>query len=102
MPRSRLELHRIFEDILGTKNVYYQPPPNIFINYPAIIYSRKTIDNQFADNFPYAQTVCYEVTVIDYDPDSDIVMRISSLPLCRFDRHYTSDQLNHDAFTLYF
>ena len=99
---SRLELQTQFEEILGSRNVYYQPPLSVKMNYPAIKYSRKTIDNTFADNSVYKQDYAYEVIVIDEDPESVIVEKISKLPMCIFDRHYTADNLNHDVFTLYF
>lgn len=99
---SRLELQAIFEDILGSRNVYYQPPASVRMSYPAIVYSRKDIENVHANDSAYKQNLCYEVTVIDRDPDSDIVMTVVKLPFCSYDRHFTSDNLNHDVFTLYF
>ena len=39
---------------------------------------------------------------VDKNPDSKFVEDISKLPMCRFDRHYTADNLNHDIFVLYF
>jgi two-component SAPR family response regulator len=71
------------------------------MNYPAIVYSRKGIDNTNANNIVYKQDDSYELTVIDPDPDSDVVRNISKLPMCRHDRHYKKDGLNHDTFTLY-
>ena len=99
---SRLELQTMLENLLGSRNVYYQPPASVRMNYPAIVYSRQNIENDFADNLVYNQSLAYEVVVIDENPDSEIVMSISKLPLCRFDRHYTADNLNHDVFTLYY
>lgn len=99
---SRLELQANFEDILGSRNVYYQPPASVRMSYPAIVYSRKDIENVHANDSTYKQNHCYEVTVIDRDPDSEIVLAIAKLPLCSFDRHFTSDNLNHDVFTLYY
>lgn len=98
---NRLELHELFCEILGNRNAYFQPPESIKMNYPAIIYSRKAIDNRCANNGVYKQDLGYEVIVVDKDPDSEIVAKVSCLPLCRFDRHYVADGLNHDAFTLY-
>ena len=98
----RLELQKLLETILGSRNVYYQPPASITMNYPAIVYSRYDIENFHADNSVYAQRTAYTVTVIDKNPDSDYVNKISMLPLCAFERHYTSDNLNHDVFRIYF
>ena len=97
---SRLELQNLLESILGSRNVYYQPPESIKIKYPAIIYSRNGIDNNFADDIVYMQNHTYQIIVIDANPDSEIVNKISKLPMCRYNRHYTSDNLNHDVFIL--
>lgn len=98
----RLELHEILCEILGSRNVYYQPPPSVQMKYPAIKYSRSGIHNTFADNKVYKQSNTYEIIVIDEDPDSEIVNKVSTLPMCRFDRHYEADRLNHDVFTLHY
>lgn len=99
---SRLELQTLLENILGSRNVYYQPPASVSMKYPAIIYSRDNIRNTFAGNRVYAQALAYSITVIDKNPDSEIVKKVSQLPMCTFDRHYVSDNLNHDVFTLFF
>lgn len=102
MARTREELQTELEELLGSKNVYYQPPPSMFMKYPAIVYHRNDIRAIHADNLPYRRGHVYDVTVIDEDPDSVIVEKVSKLPRCRFDRHYTADELNHDVFTLYY
>ena len=105
---KRLELHEILCGIVnitepdGNRHVYFQPPESVKIKYPAIIYSRNDIDNRFANNDVYKQTYNYQVTVIDRDPDSEIVDKVSKLPTCRFNRHFVSDNLNHDVFILYY
>ena len=96
---SRLELHALLRSIVP--NVYYQPPPSVRMNYPAIVYSRKNIDNTFANDSVYKQDHFYELIVIDKNPDSVYVETISKLPKCNYDRHYTADNLNHDVFTIY-
>lgn len=98
----RLELHELLVEILGSRNVYFQPPASIKMKYPAIVYSRNDFDNQHADNIPYVQKVGYQIIVIDKNPDSEIVSKIAGLPLCRYDRHYNSDNLNHDVFSIYY
>lgn len=102
MIARRLELQSLLESILGSRNVYFQPSNNVQMKYPAIVYSRNRIDNRDANNSVYLQNISYQVIVIDKNPDSEIVSKISKLPLCRYDRHYNADNLNHDVFTLYF
>ncbi len=99
---SRLKLQTELEELLGTKNVYYSPPASLKMQYPAIVYSRSDIDNAHANNSVYKQEYAYEITVIDRNPDSEIVKKVSRLPRCRFNRHYPSDNLNHDVFTIYY
>ena len=67
---KRLKLHGELVDLLGTRNVYFQPPESIKIRYPAIVYSRERIDEKFADNGTYNKTIGYKIVVIDEDPDS--------------------------------
>ena len=99
---NRIELQSLLEDVLGSRQVYFQPPANVTMKYPAIVYSRNRIDNTHANDEIYKQEISYSITVIDQNPDSEIVAKVSRLPMCRFDRHYKSDNLNHDVFTLYF
>lgn len=97
---TRLEVHEKLCEILGSRNVYFQPPASVAMRYPAIVYSLGKIDNTFANNDVYRQTRSYEITIIDKDPDSKIVDRVSLMPKFRFDRRYTSDNLYHNVFTL--
>ena len=99
---NRLDLHELLCEVLGSRNVYYSPPESVKIKYPAIVYSRSDIDNKFANDSVYKQSHVYSITVIDDDPDSEIVERMSSIPKCKFDRHFVSDNLNHDTFTIYY
>lgn len=99
---NRIDLQNKLEEILGSRNVYFQPPESIKMNYPAIVYSRNDIKNDFADDKVYTQSYVYTVTVIDKDPDSEIVGKVAALPHCKFDRNFKSGNLNHDVFTLYF
>lgn len=99
---TRLELHELLCDCLGSRNVYFQPPESIKMQYPAIVYSRDDIENNHANNGAYMQSTAYNIIVIDPDPDSEVVQKVSKLPMCMFDRHYAADNLNHDSFTIYY
>lgn len=99
---QRLELQNLFKNLLGSSNVYFQPPPTLKLEYPCIVYKRDSIKTAFADNAPYKHTKRYQVTVIDRNPDSDIPDKVAALPMCVFDRPYTADNLNHDVYTLFF
>jgi hypothetical protein len=96
----RTSLQILLETIAD--NVYFQPPSNVQMIYPCIVYERDMSSTDFANNGVYRQEIRYQITLIDRNPDSDIFSKISALPTCTFNRHFVSDNLNHDVFTLYF
>jgi len=99
---KRLDLHELLVNILGTRNVYFQPPPSVSMKYPAIRYSLSNIENVHADNAVYGTNKSYEITYLTTNPDDEIVDKLNTLPQCGFDRHYVSDNLYHYVFELYF
>ena len=99
---QRLQLHNTLIEVLGSNNVYFQPPSGFQMKYPCIVYSRDQKDEKFADDLLYNKTICYRVMIIDRDPDSEIPDRLAELRFCSFVTHYKVDQLNHDVYNLYF
>lgn len=100
---DRLNLHASLVHILGSDNVYFQPPESLKMKYPCIRYSLSGTVSRHADNRIYSSTKRYEVTVIDSDPDSDIHEKIlEQFQMCSFDRSYTADNLNHKTLTIYY
>lgn len=98
---QRLQLQTLLES-QGAKKVYFQPPPTLTMEYPAIVYVRDNIQSNHAGNLPYFQEDRYLLTVIDRNPDSDIPGAIARLPKCSFERGFRADQLNHSVFNIYF
>jgi hypothetical protein len=88
---DRGELHTMLISVLGSTHVY-----------PCIVYSRSGVKADFADDRLYINKKRYMVTVIDSNPDSLIPDKLAALPLCSFDRHFTSNNLNHDVYSMYF
>lgn len=100
---KRLELHQILSEVLGSTRVYFQPPENIKINYPCVIYARNYANARHADNNTYSFRYRYQITYIDREPDSDFPERlIQRLPMCVYDRSYTADNLNHEVLNVYY
>lgn len=99
---SRLDLQNKLEELLGNRHVYYQPPESLKMEYPCIRYSKNKIISKYANNKKYINTNLYTLTVIDRRPDNEVIQKILELPLSSFDRHYVSDNLNHDVINLYF
>ena len=100
---SRLELQAMFEEVLGSRNVYFQPPPTVKMKYDATRYSLGGKDLKRANNKLYLFTNEYEGVVITPDPDTTIPNTIlSTFEMCSFGRPYVADNLYHYPFTLYY
>ena len=99
---KRLELQTLLEGVLGTTNVYFQPPANKQMSYPCIVYAQDNAKTEFAGNHPYKRAKRYQVTVIDRDPDTMIPSDVAQLPLSNLNRIFTADNLHHFVFNLYY
>lgn len=97
---SRLKLHSELLEILGNNNAYFQPPSSVQLKYPAIIYERINIKNGHANNSVYSQNHFYQITVVDDNPDSEIMTKMSQFPTAKFTNFNTSNNLNHWVFTI--
>lgn len=98
---SRTDLGKKFRTEI-TPNVYFQPPETLKLSYPCVVYRLSSIDHQYADNKTYIGKRRYEVTLITKDPDDGLVQKIiDSFELCKFDRFFTSNNLNHNVFNIY-
>ena len=98
---SRLELHA--ELVKFLPNVYFQPPSNITILYPCIVYNKTGKNRHFANDVIYLSQQGYQITVIDKNPDSDVADRIEEyFKHCVINRYFTVDNLNHTTLSLYY
>lgn len=98
---SRLDLHTELLTFLPT--VYFQPPSDIRMTFPCIIY-RKTIKNRrHANNRIYNNTQEYELTLVERSPDSDLADRIEAhFQHATIGTSFVLDNLNHTTIKLYF
>lgn len=99
MGKPRSDLSDILHGICP--NVYFQPPSTLKLVYPCIIYKLENVNVKFANNGMYNYYDKYSVTYITRDPDDPVIHSIMQLPLCSFDRSYSSDNLHHYAYGIY-
>lgn len=100
---SRENLQIELEAVLGSRNVYFQPPSTIKMKYPAIVYSLGGIHSRYADNKNYINGKNYTVTLIHNDPDNEVIDEILiKFEYCSFDRMYVMDNLYHYAFEIFY
>lgn len=98
----RAELHSKLCSILGSNNIYFQPPESIKLQYPCIVYELSNIESTKADDIKFTLRKKYSVTFISLDPDSNIPEKLLQLRYCAYDRRFVNDNMYHDVFTIYF
>ena len=99
---TREELDALLCETIGSENVYFQPPENLQIQYPCIVYSLSGHLDHNADNRTYHRRREYDMVYITHDPDDTLIEAIADLPYCRMKRPYTADNLHHYPYTIYF
>ena len=95
----RSDFHKRLES-LGCR-AYFQPPSNVSMGYPCIVYELDRIVKKRADNGVYLKTRRYQVKLITKNPDDPMVDVLASMVHSEFERHYTADTLNHFVFNIY-
>lgn len=98
------KLYTALKDVVGDLvGVHYQPPQNLQLKYPCVIYEMDGLQNQFADNLPYAQMVRYSVTVMDKTPDSVLwTALLHKFQYVTLENVMNVDGIYHWNFTLYY
>ena len=97
----RVQLHRKLELLLGSRNVYFQPPTGTKLSYPCIVYNLATANDVHADNKIYRRLFRYTLIYITKDPDDPKRDEIDDIPYCAFDRVLANDNLYHYYYTIY-
>lgn len=98
---TQAELQTKLEELMGNKNVYYQPPQALRMSYDAIRYSLSRIDTRHANNGRYKNMNCYDLILITRRPDPEVLERLLDLPYSSLGKPYVSDNLYHYPITLY-
>ena len=98
---SRTDLHMELLNICN--NVYFQPPNNLQIKYPCIVYNKRIVDTKYADDKVYSMTQRYEVITMSQDPDSAIAQQIiNTIPYCTISSTFVVDNVYHTTLRLYY
>lgn len=95
-------LQGLLMEVLGSRNVYFQPPSNVQMQYPCIKYELDIFEKTYAENNMYQRSTRYQVTYITTKVDSDVPEKLLALPLCSFERFYTADNLYHYVYRIFY
>lgn len=99
---KRLELHEILCDVLGSRNVYFQPPENLKMKFPCIIYEHDNNYIAHADNRKYSKMRKYTITIVTNDPDTDIPEKLDEIPFTEFNRRFVADNMHNIVYSIYY
>lgn len=103
MARSRVGLNDIFKEILGSGNVYFNPPESLKLNYPCIVYNYDSGDSIFADDSAYQFNRKYSAQYISKKADDIMSDRIATeIPMCTMGRNFIQDNMYHYNYTIYY
>lgn len=99
--RTYRDLLHMLQQAVGHIRVYFQPPENLKIEYPAVVFHLSKIEIDHASDMPYKGAKEYSVTLITKDPEPDVIDEILKIPYSSLDTTYISDGMNHFVFTVY-
>lgn len=98
---KRIELHNQLLQFLP--NVYFQPPADIRMTYPCIVYKKVTKDIDHANDSIYKEEQEYLITVMDRDPDSTIADEIlRHFQYAAPGQFFVVDNINQQTIKLYY
>ena len=102
-PSRRLEFDTKLRAVMAPVNgkTYFQPPEDLVMEYPCLVYELDDVYVRSADNGPYSMNDRYQVTFLRYEPDSPVIRQLLCFPLSSFSRHFATSGLNHDVFVIY-
>ena len=98
---NRATLTAKFKEILGSDNVYFNPPTSVSMKYPAIRYKLYDFREINANNKKYLIIPEYTVTLITKNPEDPAILKLEKLGYCTFDRSYIADNLYHYVYRIY-
>ena len=102
MTDRRKELQAKLEELLGSRNVYFQPPENFKMQYDCVVYKRSPYYNRHADDRVYTSRPGWELTLITKSPVSPLIQVFAALPTCRHEQSYVADNLYHNIYKIIF
>lgn len=99
--RTYRDLLHLLRKAVDHDRVYFQPPENLKLGYPAIVFHLTKIKVDHADDVPYKGAREYMITLVSKDPEPGALEEILKIPYTTLDSTYISDGMNHFVFTSY-
>ena len=93
-----------FQAVLETilERSYFQPPSDVGLEYPCIVYSPDPGLSRHADNKLYFYEQRYQVQLLGWEPQPEKFHALLNLPKSTHSHSFVAENLNHDVFSIYF
>lgn len=99
--RTYRDLLDLLRKAVGHNRAYFQPPENLKIEYPAVVFHLSKIKVDHANDAPYKGAREYSVMLISKEPEPEVLDKILKIPYTSLDTTYIADGMNHFVFTTY-
>lgn len=85
-----------------TANVYFTPPEDIALKFPACVVTREDFEVKKANNKPYISSMGYKLVYMSKEESDDVFIKVSSLfRHSSFRTEYKVNGLYHKVFVVY-
>lgn len=93
----RAELSKRLHNIC--ENVYFNEPDKDGMVFPCIIYHRKMVTTEHANNNQYMMTQSYQVTYMSRTDNPEVLKKmLTELPYSNHTNEYINDGIHHSVF----
>lgn len=83
-------------------NIYFTPPDDVTLKFPACVVTREDFDIRKANNKPYMSNMGYKVVYMSKNESDEIFMKISNTFMySAFRSEYKVNGLYHKVFVIY-
>lgn len=103
MAKSIVDLHSYLKEhfTLASLALYFQPPENIKLEYPCIIYSFNGVVSTHADNIVYRVENKFSLMLITKQIEELLFKKLLELPSARYERLFVKEGLYHYVVTIH-
>lgn len=95
------DLLHLLRKAVDHNRVYFQPPENLRMDYPAVVFHLSRNKSVHASDGRFKDSQEYTVTLITEDPQPDVLDAILDIPYTTLESTYVSKGMNHFVFTTY-
>lgn len=98
---SRESVLRKLKDNIAP-NIYFTPPDDVTLKFPACVVTREDFDVRKANNIPYISNMGYKIVYMSKNESDEVFMKIANtFRYSAFRSEYKVNGLYHKVFVVY-